>query len=102
MLPHPEDLYRAQRQLHAEMIRNHALARQARAAHRPARRFREIGRDISGFVDPMRWWKGITSLVNRSSKKDGTSTIMLPTDVQPITAPITFPLDSPALHSSIR
>ena len=35
MFPHPEDLYRAQQQRHAETIRNHTLERQAGAAARP-------------------------------------------------------------------
>jgi hypothetical protein len=71
MFPHPEDLYRLHQQQHAEMIRSHTRERQARAAHQPSHRLREIGLHVSGFVPSRRWWKGITSLFNRHNHQAG-------------------------------
>ena len=96
MFPHPEDLYRAHQQQHAEMIRNHTLERQARAANRPTHRLREIGLHISGFVLSTRWWKGITALFTRHSHPARTVTTGPRNGALPIIAPPRFPLGSPA------
>jgi hypothetical protein len=87
MFPHPEDLHRAHQLQHAEMIRNHTLERQARAAHRPTHRLREIGLHVSGFVRSSRWWKGVTALFTRHSHQAGTGTTALRDGALPTITP---------------
>jgi hypothetical protein len=94
MFPHPEDLYRAHQLQHTEMIRNHTLERQARAANRPTHRLREIGLHHSGFVLARHWWKGITALFTRHSQRAGTVTTALRNGALPVIAPPRFPLGS--------
>jgi len=97
MFPHPEDLYRAHRLQHAEMIRNHTLERQARAAHRPTHRLREISLHVGGFVRSRRWWRGITSLFTGHGHRAGTVTTAPPNGALPIVTPPGFALGSPAV-----
>jgi len=96
MFPHPEDLYRAQERQHAELIRNHTLERQARAAHPPTHRLREIGCHVGSFVLSGRWWEAITALFTPYSHPDRTGTTALRNGTLPIIAPPTLPLGSPA------
>jgi hypothetical protein len=96
MFPHPEDLHRLHQQQHAELIRNHTLERQARAAHRPRRRLREIGLHISDFVLSRRWWTGITGLFTPHNHRDRSVTPALRNAALPIITPPPFPLGSPA------
>ena len=74
MFLHPEDLYRLHQQQHPELIRNRALDRQARAAHQPSHRLREIGLHVSGLALSRRWWKAITAHFHRDSNQTGTPT----------------------------
>ena len=96
MFPHPEDLHRLHQQQHAEITRNHTLARRARAAHPPTHRLREISLHISGFVLSRRWWKDITGLFALHSHPDRSATTPLRHAALPIITPPTFPLGSPA------
>ena len=100
MLPHPQDLHRMHQRQHAELIRNHTLERQARAAHRPRRRLRENGLNVIGFVLSRRWWSGITALFTHHNHRNRTVTTALRNGALPIITPSTFPLGSPAIAPS--
>ena len=95
MFPHPEDLYRAHQQQHAEMIRNHTLERQTSAARRPRHGLHEIGLHVCGFVLSSRWWKGILALFTRHNHRAGTVTTALRNDALPIITPPRFPSAHP-------
>ena len=96
MFPHPEDLHRLHQLQHAEIARNHALIRQARAAHPPTHRLREISLHISGFVLSRRWWTNITGLFTHHNHPDRTFTTAVRKGALPAITPSTFPLGSPA------
>ena len=95
MFPHPEYLYRYQQQQHAELIRNRALERQARAIHPPTHRVREIALYVGGLVSPRRWWNGITALFNRHSHPAGPPTTTLNNGGPPIITSPAPPLGTP-------
>ena len=96
MFLHPEDLHRLHHQQHTELIRNHMLERQARAAHRPRRRLREIGLNVIHFILYRRWWRGITAPFTHHNHRDRTVTTALRNGALPITPPPTFVVGSPA------
>lgn len=75
---HPEDLYRAYQLEHAETVRKHTLERQARAAHRPTRRLREIASHVVSSVRLRRWSRVLSSLTIRRSHRNATG--MVPRD----------------------
>ena len=92
MFPHPEDLHRAHQLQHAEMIKNHARERQARAAHRPTRRRRGTGLFISVLVMPWHWWKGIVTRFTRRNIQTGTVTTALHNGTLPVITRCPIPL----------
>lgn len=100
MFPHPEDLHRLHKQQHAELIRNHMLERQARAAHRPRRRLHEIGLNVIHFILARRWWRGITAPFTHHNHRDRTVTTALRNGALPIITPPTFPLGPPTTAPS--
>jgi hypothetical protein len=100
MFPHPEDLHRLHQQQHAELIRNHTLERQARAALRPRRRLREIGLNVFHFILSRRWWRGITAPLTHHNHRDRSVTTALRNGALPIITPPMFPLGPPATAPS--
>lgn len=84
---HPEDLYRTHQLLHGEMIRNHALERQANAARRPTRILREIVLHVIGFIQLRPWWRSLITLAGRRRHETGNVTTPPPDGALPLIAP---------------